>query len=152
MRIVWFAIAGLAVAQTDARRPYFFEHSMRFAGHPDVIWFLFDKKGVRFTADNVRTCIEQGADVNFLEKLARQGVLPDGVSLYPALQTSEPRLIRFVLEHSTTSVSQATLRFDEPGHPDDNKPLTCAHAFTDSSPRWKLCRCCARLVYRGEIL
>lgn len=114
----------------------FFEKGMRFARHPDVVWYLMDKKGVRPTADNVRTCIEQGADVNFLEKLARRGVLPDGCSLYPALQTSEPRLIRFVLEHSTTTVSQATIRFDAPGHPDDDKPLTCAHAFTgdDSSP------------------
>jgi hypothetical protein len=114
--------------------PTFFENSMRFASHPDVVWFLFTEKGVRPTADNVRACIEQGADVNFLEKLARRGVLPEGCSLYPALQTSEPRLIRFVLEHSTTTVSQATLRFDEPGHPDDNQPLTCAHAFTDSPP------------------
>ena len=107
----------------------YLELGMRVAGHPDVVWFLLDQKNVLPTASNVQMCIDAGADVDFLRRMAQRGVFPDDRSLYSALQTARPEVIEFVLDHSTTPVTEATVGADDPS--DEGTPLTCAHAFVD---------------------
>jgi len=107
----------------------FFEKGVRVAHHPDVVMFLVDQKNVLPNPATIQGCLERGtADLDFLRRLARRGVLPNDYSLYPALQTKKPEIIKFVLEHSITPVSEAMIDTLE-----ESIPLTCAHAFVNGA-------------------
>ena len=109
----------------------FFEKGMRVADHPDVVWFLLDQKNVLPNATTIQECLEGGTtDLDFLWRLARRGVFPNAYSLHPALQTKKPEIIKFVLQHSTTPVSEAMIMINSF---EEDRPLTCAHAFVNGA-------------------